>query len=95
MRQLPKGFRVREGVELKGPLPTFVANMIEYLEKLPRQELLLTAQLADCMNVAKTSVQSWASHSALLPHRFCLEGKKILWGSKRTIAELKKQLEKA
>jgi len=93
MRQLPKGFTIREGVKLSGPLPQFVGRMIEHLEKLPRQELLLTAQLAESMNVSRGSIQGWASHSALLPYRFCIEGKKILWGSKKTIAALKKQLE--
>lgn len=93
--RLPKGFTLREGASLGGPLPRRVVIIQEYLDKVKFQEVITTFQLSQGVSCTQQYVQGIGSHPALAEYRFKTIGQPILWGSKRTIAELKKQLEKA
>lgn len=76
------------------PLP--VARAIEVLEKLPFKELLTTRQLAESIGIQKPTFGHYAPHSAMSPYRFDCgkQSKGLLWGSSRTISELRRQLER-
>jgi len=93
--QLPKGFSLREGATLSGPLPRTVSRIIEYLETVKAGELITTYQLAVALRLTTGTVQAICAHPALMPFRYSLQARRIVWGGKRTISELKKQLEKA
>lgn len=95
--ELPKGFKFR-GVapELSDAnIPAIVKKIIEYLDKLKFTEVVGTFELSCGMRCSKSSIQSFASHPALGGYR-CnpTKANTLVWGSRRTIAELKKQLEK-
>lgn len=92
--QLPKGFKLREGAEIRGPLPPIITKVLTYLDSTKFGDLLTTFQLSQAVKYSTPSIQGVAAHPALAEYRFTQSSRAILWGSKRTIAELKKQLKK-
>lgn len=92
--QLPKGFKVREGAELQGPLPRLVVKIQAFLDSTKFQEVMTTFQLAQGTSYTPGTVRSEGAHPALELYRYKTPSGTILWGSKRTIAELRKQLKK-
>lgn len=91
-----KGFSVRgAGGRTFGKVPPFVVKMIAELEKLTFKELLTTRSLQELMRVSMDHIRKYTSDPNLASHKFqrC-RGEGSLWGSKRTIRELKRQMEK-
>jgi hypothetical protein len=91
-----KGFSVR-GADGKNfsRIPPTLKKMIEFLDALPFKELTTSIGLARSIDVTMDCVHKYACWPELAENKF--QRSKIggnLWGSKRTIKELKKQLAK-
>lgn len=95
--QLPKGFKFRGVAPNLSDvnIPRTVKRIAEHLDKLKFREVLSTFELSCGISCSTATIRTVASHPVLTDYR-CnpTKEKTIVWGSKRTIAELKKQLEK-
>jgi len=94
MIQLPKGFKLRAGAELHGPLPRAVETIAKYLDAIKYEEIINTFQLGQSVNLSMSVIHHYAAHPHLAAYRLKTNNSVVLWGSKRTITELKKRLEK-
>ena len=89
---LPAGFKVN-GMRLpkgkKAPTPPRVQKIISLLEKLPTGDLWTTRELMDRTGLSFSggAIQS----SALNEYREKVDNK-LFWGSRKSIAQLRKQL---
>src|ERR1700679_1096748 len=92
---IPLGFRL--GGEHFEPitLPAAVARAVKTLKHLSFKELLTTRQLAEICGMQKMSFSHYVGHPALFvyKHNTGQTSRGNLWGSSRTIRELKRQLE--
>ena len=95
--QLPKGFSFRGTAAnlCDANIPRSVKRIAERLDKLKFKEVLSTFELSVGIGCSIVTIRAVASHPALAEYR-CnpTKEKTVVWGSRRTIAELKKQLEK-
>ena len=88
---LPTGFKVngtKSGVML---VPPRVLKIIALLEKQPFGELMTSIEVGQRTFLSVGG--AWASHPALFSHREKVDNK-YFWGSRKSIAQLRKQLAK-
>lgn len=86
MNRIPEGFKVSPTV-FNSRIPGGVKRSISVLDSLPFKELLTSEQLASKIG---TVVLCDSAHPALADYRFILSSRRVLFGSKKTIAELKR-----
>lgn len=90
---LPKGFKVDgsvpavQGAQL---VPPRVRKIIVLLNTLPVGKLLSSAELGQRVNLSFGG--AWTNHPVVMDYRQKVDGK-LFWGSRKSIAKLRKQLE--
>jgi hypothetical protein len=86
------GFRIDGTVTSFSNAPLCVVRAIEALEKLPFKELLTTRQLAELLGIQHNSFAHHASNPRMSKYKYYTgtPTKGYLWGSKKTLAELKR-----
>lgn len=92
--QLPKGFKLRDGLALQGTLPRPIVVIMKYLDTVDFQEVLTGFQLSQAISHGQSYIHGSGRHPALKDYRYQTPQRLVLWGNKRTIASLKKQLRK-
>jgi hypothetical protein len=92
--QLPKGFTLRGNVSPGGNLPALVKKTIAHLDAMKFKEVVTTFELSSIIGVTVHALQCHATHPAVAAYRYQGKQSQVIWGSKRTIAELKRQMEK-
>jgi len=88
---LPAGFKVN-GSKISGKnlrVPPGAQKIITFLDKVPFSELLTTMNLALQLGLSVSG--SSVSHPVLAPYHEKVDGKRF-WGSRKSIAQLRKQL---
>lgn len=91
MKEIPKGFTLRSGT-MPSVIPAAVRRALDVLEKLPFKEIINTKELAARIGVVTDTLRGGHSaDEALKENRFTYRGN-VLWGSKKTIAELRRQM---
>lgn len=71
--------------------PDSVRRIAAAVEKIPSGEVLTIDELAALLGVHKGTIKNYAAHHLLKDHRFVLAGKRVWWGSKKTVAEARKK----
>jgi hypothetical protein len=91
---LPKGFKLNGNTTNPGGLVRPRAKkIIQILEALPFGELLTSTELG--IRSALSFGGSWAALPVLSEYREKVDGNKLYWGSRKTIARLRQQLTEA
>lgn len=87
-----KGFKVRgRSSGFAGQLPACGKRAIQVLDKLPFKQLMRTRELAELVGVQHHTIQHIATLAQLSEYRFTVsKSESLLWGSKKTIKELKR-----
>ena len=88
----PSDFKIRGGLVLSGSISPTVARCIKALDALPFKELITPRQLAALAKATHYTLMSLGADPALAPYKFQHQHKNY-WGNKKTIAELKRQME--
>jgi hypothetical protein len=88
---LPAGFKVNGSkTDGKGVLvPPRVQKMMAFLSTLPANELMTSMEFASQAGYSTSG--SFVTHPALKEYREKVDGK-LFWGSRKSIAQLRKQL---
>jgi hypothetical protein len=96
-----KGASLLDGFTMRNPssytgvsAPPCVTKAIEYLEKLPYKELISTRDLSSAIRSSYGYFSREAPNAHLKPYCVKMRPSVVLWGSKRTIKELQRQMEK-
>lgn len=94
---LSLGFRLSGKSFEPTTLPVAVARAVKVLKHLSFKELLTTRQLAQLSGLQKMSFSHYVGHPALSVYKYNIgqTSRGNMWGSVRTMRELKRQLEKA
>lgn len=89
---IPEGFKVSSTMVSVGiKIPALVNRLIAALITVPYLELLDTQQIAVRIDAFASTVRGVATHPALALYRHKVETK-LVWGSKKTIIELRKRM---
>jgi hypothetical protein len=92
---LPAGFKVN-GTDVTStkhsPIPPCVRKIQGLLDKLPADELLTSAELADRLGMSMGGYG--LQHATLADYREKVDGK-LFWGSRTSIAVLREKLEES
>jgi hypothetical protein len=91
MKNLPDGFCLKSG-STKFQSSSLIRRVIDILENLPKKELVTTNDLAGILGVRPDTVRGEATDPLLAPYRY-KHTSGVLWGSKKTIAELRARME--
>ncbi len=89
---LPAGFKVngfKTTASSGMPIPPRVRKVTTILDRLPFEELLTTQEVAGRAGFSNSG--SVICHPAFEPYREKVDGK-LFWGSRQSIAKLRKQL---
>ena len=89
---LPAGFKVN-GSKVdtsRVPIPPRVAKIIALLDKVPANELLTTAEIGSRLALGVGG--NFVKHPALTAYREKVDGNRLYWGNRKSIAQLRKQL---
>lgn len=89
---LPAGFKVnglKVTSENRTPVPPRVQKIMALLETVPKTELLTSAEL--CERLGMGIGGSFINHPALIGYKEKVDNK-LFWGSRASIAQLRKQL---
>lgn len=86
---LPPGFKINGSAihSSTGLIPPRVRKIIAFLTPLPADELMTTMDVTQTLGVADLRT----NHPALRDYRETVDGK-LFWGSRASIAQLRKQL---
>jgi len=90
MNAIPKGFTLKGGGTSDSNIPTVARKVVAFLEKLPFKELVDSRQLASVIGVQLNTLQQHMKDPYVLGNRYNLYSCRVMWGSKRTIRELKR-----
>lgn len=88
---LPPGFKVNgsKGTTIETPIPPRARKIIELLDALPFTELLTTMEVSARLGLSLSG--SYMNHPTLGDYREKVDNK-LFWGTRKSIAELRKQL---
>ena len=95
MKAMLSGFTVQGTEEFIGSVPVVVKKAEEVLEKQPFKTLLRTVHLVGLLGVGVSYFSKNATHPFLKDNRFNVRGALVVWGSKKTIQELRRQSKEA
>jgi hypothetical protein len=70
-------------------IPVMVSHIIEHCDSMKAGDLVDIYGMSEAVSRANESIKSKTSHPALVPYKH-IAGKKLWFGNKNTIAELKK-----
>lgn len=84
-------FKVYGNINHRSPL---AERIVRYLKRLPYKHVIVRNELQAAVGLAsRTNLDMSVTLPQIQPYR-CLYGKSFLYGSKKTIAELKRRLNK-
>ena len=89
---LPAGFKVNGSKVSNGnhsPISPRAKKMMAFLDRLPASELLTTSEITTQLGLSNSGSVTSASGTA--DYREKVDGK-LFWGSRKSIAQLRKQL---
>lgn len=90
-KQIPEGFKVSAEIAGTTSSTACVLRARQILEVLPFKELLTTRQLAERCKVTLMYFRHHVSDTKIVANKYALRASQFVWGSERTIKELKKQ----
>lgn len=91
---LPAGFKVNGSKTASSsvfPIPPRAKKIMTMLDKLPVSEVLTTLEMTLRAGMSPSASGGLTTHPAILEYREKVDNK-VFWGSKKTIAELRRKL---
>lgn len=90
-KAIPAGFKVSAEIAGVSKTTACIVRARAILEALPFKELLTTRQLAERCGVELMYFRHHIADSTIAANKYALRPCQFVWGSARTIKELKKQ----